>query len=347
MGYIDPLTGVEEEEIEWNHSEEVDDILGFDLDAMESTDRTGLRALIGSAVVAHRRLPALDVIFERASRNMSKTLRGLAGDALDVSLDTTLSARFEDFLSEQQQGCVFAPIQSDDLDGYGLITVDGNFIFAMVDLLLGGHRAITGLNDDNHVFTSIELALIRRVLVSLCQDISDSFSAILPNAFQLDRVETSPRFAAITQNTAVCAVAKFRIDMGDASGTLRIVLPYVALEPVRESLRNEYAQENETTKNRWQRTLIEEVCDTALDLSVVLAEKEVTLGDIATMKEGDLWTLDSTLKDPISVRVKNHELAKGVLGRSGERFAVQVITELPTDKALPSAISMPQKTGRH
>ena len=62
------------------------DLLGFDFNAEDGVDRSGLWALINSAVVSHRRMPMLDVIFERAARRMSSSLRQLINENVEVSL---------------------------------------------------------------------------------------------------------------------------------------------------------------------------------------------------------------------------------------------------------------------
>ena len=57
------------------NSDDISDILGFDLSSQEGDDRSGLRALINSALVSHRRLPMLDVIFDRTARLMTTNMR--------------------------------------------------------------------------------------------------------------------------------------------------------------------------------------------------------------------------------------------------------------------------------
>ena len=334
--YVDPMTGETEELIDWSQDanegdDGVNDLLGFDFESMETEDRTGLRALIGSGLVAHRRLPALEVIFERASRLMTTTLRHHAGDAIDASLESVSSARFGEFHEEQSYRAVFAPINNEGLDGFCLMTVDTHFIFAIVDYLLGGRRTVASLDGIDHSFTSIELALVRRMLSSLCDDFSKAFENLLHKPFSLEKVETNPRFSAITSDNAGCVIAKYKVDLGETTGSLRMLIPYAALEPVQARLQNEYIQENSENRKRWRRALVNEIATSQFTLTAVLAQKQATLGDIAALKLGDTIGLDVSLGQDVSLMIGNRKIASGPLGRSGKSLAISLEGDVHTD----------------
>ena len=69
------------------NQEEIDSLLGFDLGDDDGSDRSGIRAIINSALVSYERLPMLEIVFDRLVRLMTTSLRNFTSDNVEVSLD--------------------------------------------------------------------------------------------------------------------------------------------------------------------------------------------------------------------------------------------------------------------
>src|ERR1700761_567389 len=69
------------------NQDEIDSLLGFDLSEEEGGERTGIRAIINSALVSYERLPMLEIVFDRLVRLMTTSLRNFTSDNVEVSLD--------------------------------------------------------------------------------------------------------------------------------------------------------------------------------------------------------------------------------------------------------------------
>ncbi|MCW5687724.1 MAG: flagellar motor switch protein FliM, partial [Pseudolabrys sp.] len=57
------------------NQDEIDSLLGFSLADVSLTDRSGIRAIIDSAMVSYERLPMLEIVFDRLVRLMTTSLR--------------------------------------------------------------------------------------------------------------------------------------------------------------------------------------------------------------------------------------------------------------------------------
>ena len=75
------------------NQDEIDSLLGFDLSDDEAAERTGIRAIINSALVSYERLPMLEIVFDRLVRLMTTSLRNFTSDNVEVSLDNISSIR--------------------------------------------------------------------------------------------------------------------------------------------------------------------------------------------------------------------------------------------------------------
>src|SRR5947207_12555084 len=122
------------------NQDEIDSLLGFDLSEEEGGERTGIRAIINSALVSYERLPMLEIVFDRLVRLMTTSLRNFTSDNVEVSLDSITSIRFGDYLNSIPLPAILAVFHAEELDNYGLFTVDSNLSCSTVDVLLGGRR---------------------------------------------------------------------------------------------------------------------------------------------------------------------------------------------------------------
>src|SRR5476649_1312833 len=115
------------------NQDEIDSLLGFDLSDDDASERTGIRAIINSALVSYERLPMLEIVFDRLVRLMTTSLRNFTSDNVEVSLDSITSIRFGDYLNSIPLPAILAVFHAEELDNYGLFTVDSNLIYSIVD----------------------------------------------------------------------------------------------------------------------------------------------------------------------------------------------------------------------
>lgn len=323
-----PVNDINDDDVAWSEGEgDVSDLLGFDFGGETVVDRSGLKALVNSALVSHRRLPMLDVIFDRTARLMTTSLRQLTDDNVEVSLDDVTSTRFGDFLQTVAQPAVIGVVRATPLNNYCLVAADAPLVYSIVDLLLGGRRGGGGLSFEDRSFTAIELGLAQRILSLLVEDLADAFSPVATGAFTLDRLETTPRFAAIAQEASVCAIAKFRVKVEGRGGRATILLPHAALEPVRKTLLREFIGEATDADRNWREHLAAEVAAASIDLRVVLAEKEMTIGALHKLKAGETLVF-KTSPGPVDIKSGATVLGRGRVGRSGDTVAVKLETPI-------------------
>eukprot|EP01035_Chromulina_nebulosa_P041723 gene41724-56492_t len=116
------------------NQDEIDSLLGFDLTDDDASERTGIRAIINSALVSYERLPMLEIVFDRLVRLMTTSLRNFTSDNVEVSLDNISSIRFGDYLNSIPLPAILSVFRAEELNNYGLMTVDSNLIYSIVDV---------------------------------------------------------------------------------------------------------------------------------------------------------------------------------------------------------------------
>ncbi len=119
------------------NQDELDGLIGFDLDEQSLVDTSGIRAIINSAMVSYERLPMLEIVFDRMIRLLTTSLRKFTSDNVEISLDNIATMRFGDYLNSIPLPAMISVFKAEEWDNNGLLTVDSNLIYSIVDVLLG------------------------------------------------------------------------------------------------------------------------------------------------------------------------------------------------------------------
>ncbi|WP_196257656.1 flagellar motor switch protein FliM [Pelagibacterium limicola] len=319
------------------NQDEIDSLLGFDASVGANVELTGVRALINSALVSYERLPMLEIAFDRLVRLATTTLRNFTSDNVEVSLDSISSVRFGDYLNSIPLPAILSVIKAEEWDNFGLLTVDSSLIYSMIDVLLGGRRGSSVIRIEGRPYTTIELALARRMIEHVLEDMRKAFEPLTQVTFKLDRMETNPRFAAISRPGNAAILVELRIDMDDRGGKIEIMLPYATIEPIREQLLQMYMGEKFGRDPIWEGHLATEIHAADTEISAVLHEMELPLSRILSLSPGDTITFDMTPADPVTLRCGTVDLTKAVMGHIGNNVSVRVIRPLYPPKVTMAA----------
>ncbi len=306
------------------NQDEIDSLLGFDDDGDDSGENSGVMALINSAMVNYERLPMLDIVFDRLVRLMSTSLRNLTSDNVEVSLDQVSTVRFGDYINSIPLPAMLSVFKAEEWDNNGLMVTDSALIYSIVDVLLGGRKGESSIRVEGRPYTTIESKLVEKMIHVTLTDLSTAFDPLSPVSFNLDRVETNPRFATITQSGNACVLTRLRVDMGDRGGRMEILIPYATLEPIRELLLQMFMGEKFGRDSIWETHLTEELHKTDIQLQAVLGELAVPLGEMLNWKVGDQLMLNRYTNEDIELRCGQFPMFKGPVGQRQGHIAVRI-----------------------
>jgi flagellar motor switch protein FliM len=308
--------------------EEIDNLLGFSVGEINVDDNSGIRAIIDSAMVSYERLPMLEIVFDRLVRLMTTSLRNFTSDNVEVSLDRITSVRFGDYLNSIPLPAVLSVFKAEEWENFGLAMVDSSLIYSMIDVLLGGRRGQTSLRIEGRPYTTIETNLVKRLVEVVLADAEQAFRPLSPVSFSIDRLETNPRFAAITRPANAAILVRLRIDMEDRGGTIELLLPYATIEPIRNVLLQMFMGEKFGRDPIWESHLATEISQAQIAVDAVLYEAEIPLKQLMTLKVGDTLALVMRPDASVAVRCGSVTLTEGRMGRVGDRVAIRVSRHL-------------------
>jgi flagellar motor switch protein FliM len=328
LAAANPAAGAEEDRLTLGSSgilnqDEIASLLDATRD-QAGDDEEGIKAILSSALVSYERLPMLEVVFDRLARLMSTSLRNFTTDNVEVRLDNITSARFGEHLKSIPLPSILGVFKAEEWENHGLITVDSNLIYSVVDVLLGGRRGCTALPKDGRGYTTIECNLVERMLRVVLANLSAAFEPLTPVTFQFERLETNPRFATIARHTNATIIVSLWVEMGDRSGRIEVMIPYATLEPVRELLLQMFIGEKFGRDSIWEGHLTAELWQTEVSIQAVLDGAELSLGDVLNWQEGSQILLNSTPDSTVELRCGETAMFEAKMGQKGGNIAVQL-----------------------
>lgn len=309
------------------NQDEIDSLLGFD-DSVGSRDSNGIMMLANNALVNYERLPMLDVVFDRMGRLLSTSLRNLTSDNVEASIEDISSVRFGDYLNSVPLPAMLSIIKAEEWDNQGLVVCDSSLIYSMVDVLLGGRKGSAALRIEGRPYTTIECNLMERVLHVALNDMSAAFDPLSPVTFRFERLETNPRFAAITQSNNAAILIKIRIDMEGRGGMMEILLPFATLEPIREILLQMFMGEKFGRDSIWEGHLTKELYKTDVEIHAILGEMTVSLRNVMEWTIGTTIMLETHADDLVELRCGQRPMFTGKIGRRDKSIAIRLEEEI-------------------
>ncbi|HEX3441038.1 MAG TPA: flagellar motor switch protein FliM [Pseudolabrys sp.] len=310
------------------NQEEIDSLLGFSLADVTLNDNSGIRAIIDSAMVSYERLPMLEIVFDRLVRLMTTSLRNFTSDNVEVSLDRITSVRFGDYLNSIPLPAILAVFKAEEWDNFGLATVNSSLIYSIIDVLLGGRRGQGTVRVEGRPYTTIETNLVKRMIEVVLADAELAFKPLSPVKFNIDRLETNPRFAAISRPANAAILVRLRIDMEDRGGNIELLLPYATIEPIRAVLLQMFMGEKFGRDEIWEGHLATEIGQAQVGVDAVLYEERLPLRRMMSLDVGDTLMLELKPDALVTVRCGDITLTEGRMGRVGDRVAVRVAKPL-------------------
>jgi flagellar motor switch protein FliM len=170
--------------------------------------------------------------------------------------------------------------------------------------------------------------LVSKMVQLALDDLSAAFEAIEPVTMVVERMESSPRFAAIAGPSNIAAVATFRVDMEGRGGKFSVLLPYATIEPVRDKLLQRFMGEKLGRDRIWAAHMASELTNTEVTVDVVLGEKLMSLRDVMTLKVGQTIALSHSPNDALQVQCGGVPLGRAHIGQRSSNIAIRMATDI-------------------
>ncbi|RVU15608.1 flagellar motor switch protein FliM [Methylobacterium oryzihabitans] len=287
--------------------------------------------LLNAAGLALDRLPMLHVIFDRLATGCVDTMKHLVASPIYYSLNGIESGRFGDLLDPYDANAVVGIFHAENWDGHILVGLDRDFIFTMVEVLLGADGSEPPLDDERN-FSGIELRIAQMTFEQVGKALESAFSLVSKTPFVLERTETRLDFAVIGRRSNKALGAKFLLQGLNRGGEMFLIIPQSVLAPMRQNLAKVLTGESSARDPRWAEQIAAKVQRTEVRLRAVLEERTLTLGEIADLRVGQILALDATPQTLVKLEGNDQALFWCHVGQAQGSYVLRIDEPIAQEK---------------
>lgn len=316
--------------------DEVDALLqGISSDAPEpepeSDGNSGVRTydLSSQERIIRGRMPAVEIVCERFARDLRLGLFSLLRRSAEVQITGTRVQKFSAFLRELVVPSNFNVVAVKPLRGSGLVICEPTLVFGAIEALFGGsgqfHTRIEGRE-----FSATEMKVIMRLLEVVTGEYRKAWSGIYPIELEYQRSETQPQFAGVATPGEMVLTSSFNVEVGNATGSIHICIPYTTFEPIRDVLYSMLPGETGADK-RWVNLLKSQIQDAQVEIVAELGTAPATVEQLLALKPGDFIELD--IEPRIEAKVNGVPVFECQYGTNNGHYALKIEKPLTSPDA--------------
>lgn len=274
------------------------------------------------------RLPQLDVIYEKFMRSFRVTLSSAIRKIAALNHSSTDFLKFGEFINTLPAPTCMSVLRMGNLRGSALFVIETKLAYALIDSFFGGDdRPYTKVEGKD--FTPIELSIVKKVVELAIQDLEVAWESVEVIDCSFVRTEVNPQFVGIVPPTDVVIASTFDVELEKASGTITLVIPYSAIEPIKQKLSSGFQVEaDQTDKRIWSKIISEQLKDVSVDIKVNLGESTFSIKDLMELKVGDILPLNQDASKEIDVLVEGVKKFKGFYGSSHGSVAMKITEKI-------------------
>jgi flagellar motor switch protein FliM len=271
--------------------------------------------------IVRGRLPTLEMINERFARLFRISLFNMLRRSPEISVGSVQMLKFSEYVHSLFMPANMNLVRIRPLRGTALFVFDPKLVFVLVDNFFGGTgRFPTKI--EGRDFTPTERRTVQIILEHLFEDLRKAWEPVLNVSFEYQSSEVNPHFANIVSPSEVVVVTVFHVDLDGGGGDVHITMPYSMIEPIKDLLDAGVQSDRTERDARWAMALRNEILTADVELDVVLAEPQITLGDLLALAPGDVIPIE--FPPNVLARTDGIPVFRARPGVSSGNFALQV-----------------------
>ncbi len=286
--------------------------------------QAGQQKLLDQPGISIERLPMVNSVFDRMATLCVENLRVYSSTPVTFFVNHVGTDHLWDVM-DSYEGSIAAILYSPEWDARILVGLDRRFVFALMEVLLGGEGTET-TQDDERPFSNVEVHICQAIFEVACKALQGAFSDLAPSTFKVERIETRPDFTIMGRRNSLAIVAKILFQALDHGGQMFVLIPQAALNTIRPFLSRDRTSEVQNTDPKWINQLEVGLKKTEVSVCAILDTVSLSLDAISNFKVGDSINLRSSVGSPVKLISNGIPLFECELGQSDGFFTLRVDT---------------------
>jgi flagellar motor switch protein FliM len=267
---------------------------------------------------------AIELVHEELGERLSNTMPTYLRTNVRPRIVHTEQGRFHDFISDLNPNSLFHMISLAPLPGQMLITISQEVSFVILEQRLGGK---TDPRFRDHVLTDIDQALLQDMIENMLNDIKAAWSKVVFIEPKLLDSTTNQHWVQMMVGNERVMMITFELVINQVTGTMSIYIPYSMVKPVVNDLNTHRiitGRKEQVQDTMARRYNYENLCKVILPVRVILGSNKIPFPEAVNMHPGDVFVLNTSVKDELPVEVAKSTRFKGRIGKQGQKIAIQI-----------------------
>ena len=234
--------------------------------------------------------------------------------------------RFGDYLKDLKAPLSVNIVRMSPFRGYAMVVIEPTVVFSSLDSFFGGFGRGVGQLPPGRLFTPTETRIIKIILQVFFRSLKEAWAPLTPVDFEHVSSEINPQFAQIADENDLVILSRFESEAtSQGAGFVDMVIPYVALKPVRDLLRSrvQTGDGNEDSDKIWRAQLSDAVHDAELEVQILLGKLSVSLQQLDRLQIGDVLPFKKA--EHARAMIEDMPVYDVEVGALGSQVAVKIV----------------------
>jgi len=259
---------------------------------------------------------------ERLATELSSHLRA----EFSISLQDVRQLTWGDYAGRFASPSCLLLLRAQSLAGYGAVELAPAFVFAVLEILLGGKtdRAPDTVRD----LTLIEKKLLAAFFRSVQQRLQEAWSVEGPD-FVLESVVSAPSsVVGISENDPI-VLAEFLVKADGANSHLCLAVPARFVRRRRQNADTAAQSASNLRQPNDVDAILKRIRKGTVRAETMLTQASIRIGDLASLEAGDVLNLGYAVASPLSMCINGSEIYSGFIVPMGEKRAFSIESVIP------------------
>ena len=269
--------------------------------------------------VSKDQLRNLQILHENFARIATVEWSAMLRSVVQVRLEDVAQSIFSEVVSNWEGFSCIGVVNISPLEGNMVVFISPEFIFSLVDRLLGGQgRKPLKIRE----FTDLEQMLIKRLFGVILQATKETWHSLINIRPELDEIETNAQFIQSFSPNEPVLLCNYSAQFNDVNGRISTVISFISLEELLPKLSAEHMLKMGVgSKGKLGEERVKDInIPLMAGFSFILGLRQVS-----ALKIGDIIDTRSPVEDKVNVWANNKVLFKGKLGKKDDKIAVKII----------------------
>jgi flagellar motor switch protein FliM len=268
-----------------------------------------------SEISARGRLPGLEVIFNSFARRLQSMFATELGKSVDANFDGMEVLSYENLIQSFPLPASIHAVRLEPLRGIEALVIEARLAFAMIELFFGGSSQ-KAMKVEGRDFTPIESRFLGKFVERMLRGMEESWQGVVQLKSRYLRSELNPYLLNIAGMGDPMILATYSVTMSPVSGTVLFSLPLAAIEEFRNQLKSAVPLGDDPENLGIFRRAHEPLLEVELDVRAVVDVVSMSVGEIMSIRSGDVIQLNASGLDEIELWV---EEKRKFIGKAAHR----------------------------